>query len=131
MKKNKILVVEDEPSYLHLMTDRLNALGYVVIQAKNGQKGLEIAKKEKPDLILLDIRMPVMDGIAMLEELRKDEFGKGVKVIVLTNIEPDPAITQKIISSKPICYLIKSDTKLEDLIKKIKELLVSNRISSW
>ncbi len=72
----KILVVEDELAYLKLLNSQLTERGYQVIEAINGKIGLEQAKSENPDLILLDIRMPVMDGMAMLDLLRKEEVGK-------------------------------------------------------
>src|SRR3989344_1728070 len=97
----KILIVEDELAYLELLKSQLTQKGYSVIEAENGKKGLETAKKEKPDLILLDIRMPVMDGITMLDLLRKDEYGKSAKVIILTNLEPDNEIVGKVVTDQP------------------------------
>src|SRR3989344_1567793 len=94
----KILVVEDEVAYLKLLNSQLTEKGYTVIEAVNGKKGLEKAKSENPDLILLDIRMPVMDGMAMLNALRKEEAGKKTKVIILTNIEPDDKMVREVVS---------------------------------
>src|SRR3989344_4060357 len=119
----KILVVEDEVAYLKLLNSQLTEKGYTVIEAVNGQKGLEKAKSENPDLILLDIRMPVMDGMAMLELLRKGEEGKKTKVIMLTNLEPDDKILGEIIRDQPSYYFVKSDIQFDDLLDKIKELL--------
>lgn len=119
----KILVVEDELAYLKLLNDQLSKRGYDVIEAKDGKEGLTLAKDMRPDLILLDIRMPVMDGIAMLDELRKDEYGKSVKVIILTNLEPDDRILQKVLEDLPTYYLMKTDTKLEDLLEKVKDVI--------
>lgn len=119
----KILIVEDELAYLKLLNSQLSEKGYKVIEAENGAKGLEKAKSESPDLILLDIRMPVMDGMTMLEELRKEEAGKKVKVIILTNLEPDDKIIGEVVSDQPSYYLVKSDIQFNDLLAKIKELL--------
>ena len=118
-----ILVIEDEPSYRKLLKDQLIQYGYNVIEAQEGKKGLDIAEVEHPDLILLDIKMPVMDGIAMLDLLRKNSYGKTAKVIFLTNIEPDDKIIQKVLEDQPTYYLIKSDIKLVELIEKIKDVL--------
>jgi len=130
MKKNdssvisrKILVIEDESLYLKLLHDQLMQNGLAVIEATDGKKGLAMAKLHHPDLILLDIRMPGMDGMTVLNELRKDEYGKSVKIIMLTNLEPDDAILQKVIKDQPSFYLVKSDIKLAELIGKIKQLL--------
>ena len=119
----KVLIVEDELAYVRLLHDQLTAKGYEVLEAKDGKEGLEIAKKEKPDMILLDIRMPVMDGMTMLSLLRQDESGKDAKVIMLTNLEPDDKILGGVVKDLPTYYFVKSDTKLEDLTEKIKELL--------
>lgn len=119
----KILIVEDELAYVKLLHDQLTAKGYEVIEAKDGKEGLEMAKKENPDLILLDIRMPVMDGMTMLSLLRQDEKGKNTKVIVLTNLEPDDKIIGEVVKDLPTYYFVKSSTKFEDLTEKIKGLL--------
>ena len=119
----KILVVEDELAYLRLLKSQLTAQGYTVIEATNGEKGLEKATSENPDLILLDIRMPKMDGMTMLNLLRKEKKGKKVKVIMLTNLEPDDKIIGGAVSDQPPYYFVKSDIQLTDLLDKIKELL--------
>src|SRR3989344_259933 len=119
----KILVVEDELAYLKLLNSQLTQNGYQVIEAINGKKGLEAAKKENPNLILLDIRMPVMDGMAMLDALRKQESGKKTKVIMLTNLEPDDKIIGEVVNDEPSYYFVKSDIQFNDLLEKIKELL--------
>ena len=119
----KVLVVENELSYIKLLRAQLVKNGYEVFEDIDGQKGLEKAKLELPDLVLLDIRMPVMSGISMLDEMRKSEWGKLVKVIILTNLEPDDKILQSVLLDKPDLYLVKSDIQLSDLIDKIKDIL--------
>lgn len=119
----KILIIEDEISYIKLLKDQLESKGYLVITTGNGKDGLEITQKEKPDLILLDIKMPVMDGATMLNLLRQTEFGKSVKVIMLTNLEPDTNIIDNAINNHLTYYYVKSDTKFIDLLNKIKEII--------
>lgn len=119
----KILIIEDELAYSKLLSDQLTEKGYRIIEAVNGKQGLEIAKKENPDLILLDIRMPVMDGMTMLGLLRKEEWGKNIKVVILTNLEPDDKIVGRVATTEPSYYFVKSDIQLTDLLTKIKELL--------
>ena len=119
----RILIVEDELAYVKLLHDQLTAKGYEVLEAKNGNEGLDMARDKKPDLILLDIRMPVMDGMTMLKLLRKEEAGKNTKVIMLTNLEPDEKIIGNVVKDQPTYYFVKSDTKLEDLKEKIHEVL--------
>ena len=119
----KILVVEDELAYLKLLNSQLTEKGYKVIEAIDGKSGLEKAKSEKPDLILLDIRMPIMDGMVMLNLLRKGETGKKTKVIMLTNLEPDDKIIEEVIRDQPAYYFVKSDIQFNELLEKIEELL--------
>jgi CheY-like chemotaxis protein len=110
---------------LKLLNSQLTEKGYQVIEAIDGKKGLEMAKRENPDLILLDIRMPVMDGMAMLNLLRKEEANKNTKVIILTNLEPDEKIIKEVVQDQPSYYFVKSDIQFDDLLDKIKELLAS------
>lgn len=119
----KVLVVEDESAYIKLLRDQLVENGYDVFEARNGVDGLATARREEFDLILLDIRMPLMDGLTMLSELRKQEPRKTTKVIILTNLEPDDQTLQRVIEDLPTYYLMKSDTKLDDLIEKIREIV--------
>ena len=119
----KILVVEDEVAYLKLLNSQLTKKGYQVIGAIDGAKGLEMAKRENPDLILLDIKMPIMDGMVMLDLLRKQEKDTKTKVILLTNLEPDDKIIEEVIKDQPSYYFVKSDIQFNDLFDKIKELL--------
>lgn len=119
----KILIVEDEFAYADLLRRQLTSRGYKIINATNGKEGLKIAKLEKPDLILLDIRMPVMDGMTMLNLLHKHGAAKNTKVIILTNLEPDTKIIDGVFGGRPAYYFIKSDTQLNDLLKKIEELI--------
>jgi CheY-like chemotaxis protein len=118
----KILIAEDELAYVKLLRDKL-ASAYKILEAQDGKKGLEIAKKEHPDLILLDIRMPVMDGLTMLKMLRQDSYGKKAQVILLTNVEANETIVKQVVKDQPIYYFVKSDIKLNDLLQKVKELL--------
>ncbi|HZE86752.1 MAG TPA: response regulator [Methylomirabilota bacterium] len=118
-----ILIIDDELPYLRLLHDQLTKNGYAVISANDGEKGLALAKQKHPDLILLDIRMPSMNGLVVLKELRKDPYGKTVKVILLTNLEPDDNTVKEVIHGQPSFYLVKSDIQLDSLIKKLKDLL--------
>jgi DNA-binding response OmpR family regulator len=82
--KTKILVVDDEPNIVQTLQDRLEMNEYEVITAGNGREGLEKFEQEQPDVILLDVIMPIMDGHEMLEVLRKRPRGQNVSVIMLT-----------------------------------------------
>jgi len=119
----KILVVEDDLSLARALGDKLKREKFSVKIAKNGKLGLDAVKSFKPDLILLDIVMPVMDGLEMLSRLRRDPFGKKVEVIILTNLN-DAGKTAEAVESGVRDYLVKSDWKIADLIAKVKEKLI-------
>ena len=120
----KILVIEDEPPMLDAINETLKQHQFSVMTSDNGKDGLAVALKEHPDLILLDIFMPKMDGLSMLETLRSDPWGHDVSVIILTNLNPDADKTIKsILDHKPAFYLIKSNVTLEGIVTKIKEVL--------
>ena len=82
--KTKILVIDDEPNIVQTLQDRLEMNEYEVVTAGNGREGLEKFAQEKPDVILLDVIMPIMDGHEMLEKLRRQPDGQDVSVIMLT-----------------------------------------------
>jgi DNA-binding response OmpR family regulator len=82
----KIAIIEDDQAISQMYRFKFEAEGYTVQTAENGKLGLELAEHMKPDIILLDLMMPEMTGDAMLELLRKTDWGKDIKVIVLTNV---------------------------------------------
>ena len=84
MKGKKILVVDDEPEFVDMLKIRLEANDYAVVTAANGKEGVEKAAAEKPDLILLDILMPEMDGYSALKELKANNETRDIPVIVVT-----------------------------------------------
>ena len=123
IRRNKsVLVIDDELPILTAITDKLTREGLTVLQARDGGIGLDIALREHPDVILLDIMMPNMDGITMLRHLRADTWGSAVRVIMLTNVTDTSNI-----SEATQCgvhdFLVKTDWKLEDIFAKIKEYL--------
>lgn len=120
--KKKILVVEDDFSLATALKNKLSKEGFLVRVARNGKSGLEAFLRYKPDLVLLDIVMPVMDGMEMLRLLRLEPSGKEARVIVLTNLN-DAGKTAQAVQRGVRDYLVKSDWKMADLIKKVKEKL--------
>ncbi|OGZ19132.1 MAG: hypothetical protein A2494_00650 [Candidatus Lloydbacteria bacterium RIFOXYC12_FULL_46_25] len=116
----KILIVEDEAPLRNAVSDILTFEGFTVFQAKNGQEGLDIALREHPDLTLLDLMMPIMDGLTMLEKLRQDQtWGTQAAVILLTNIN-DPEKVAQATEAGSYDFLVKSDWNIEDVVRKIK-----------
>lgn len=124
--QKKILIIEDEPSMLNILNDKLLETGWETLQARNGEEGLTIALEKHPDLILLDLLMPKMDGSTTIHKLREDDWGKTVPVIMLTNVSPDTDTALKdILKTQPAFYFVKSDIDLATLVEKIKEVLSS------
>lgn len=122
MEEKKILLVEDEIALLDALVLKLNSEGFTTLIAKNGEEGLKVALDNHPDLILLDIIMPKMDGITMLKKLRTDSWGHDVPVIILSNLT-DADKNVNIVDSSVEAYLVKSDMPISDIIGKIKEVL--------
>lgn len=119
MDKKKILIVEDDNFVAEVYFAKLTEMGYEAILAQNGVEGLAELKKNKVDLILLDILMPVMSGIEMLEEIKKQEDWKNIPVILLTNVGEKESI-QKVRDFGVKNYLIKSHFTPAEVIEKIE-----------
>ena len=84
MSKPRILVIEDNPMHMELATDLLEAAGYAVTQSRNAEEGIQLARTQVPDLILMDIRLPGMDGHSAVQLLKADARTRGIPVIALT-----------------------------------------------
>jgi two-component system cell cycle response regulator DivK len=82
-----ILIVEDEPKSLKLIRDLLQASGYKTVEATDGEQGIELAKSKKPDLILMDIMMPKVDGYTACREIKMDKATKAIPVVMLTSLD--------------------------------------------
>lgn len=121
----KILIVEDEEALMEAMATGLSESGFTVLKAGNGEVGLKMALEEHPDLILLDIIMPIMIGVDMLKRLREDKWGKDAKVILLTVLNDLDKI-QTAVEHDVANYLMKQDWKVEDIIVRIKQILKIN-----
>ena len=123
----KILIVEDEASQRRALRESLAQKGFSILEAMDGVKGLGVALREHPDIILLDIRMPMMDGMTMMHKLRKDAWGKKAAVIILTNYDTNDNKLFQITIDRPSYYLIKSNSPIEQILEKIQELLEANK----
>jgi DNA-binding response OmpR family regulator len=127
--KKIVLIVEDENHLRQALVDKFSREGFSILEAHNGEEGLKIANSSHPDIILLDIIMPRMDGLTMLKTLRQSsEWGEGVPVIILTNLAEDEKINEAVTINEPSYYLIKSDWKLEDVVQKVKDRLSNEDI---
>jgi len=113
----KILIVDDETNLVKMVESRLKANGYEVIIAKNGKEGFEKAKAGKPDLILLDIIMPVMNGEEALKKLKQDEDTKSIPVIMLTAKGEVDEIVKNLVQLGATDYIVKPYVAIELLMK--------------
>lgn len=118
----KVLIIEDDAVLMEILTVNLRHAGHEVIQATDGINGLIMALREKPDLVLLDILLPNMDGLTMLDKLRKNPEGKKIPIMILSNLSA-PADVATAIRNDVHQYLVKVDWKMEDVLKKINEEL--------
>lgn len=116
----KVLVVEDEAPLRELLITELKREGIEALGAKDGEEGLSVAVKEKPDLLLVDIIMPKKDGLEMVRDLRKDSWGKEAAVVLLTNLNDSEKIVQAIEYGARE-YLVKADWKIEAVIDMVKQ----------
>src|SRR6185436_7905448 len=117
--EHTILVVEDEAPTALALCDKLEHEGYKVLKAGDGQSGLDVALKEHPELILADLKMPVMGGMEMIRQLRTDPWGKDAKVIILTNMSDVSKIEEAMVHGA-FFYMVKGDSSMNDIVDKVK-----------
>ncbi len=119
---HKILLVEDDPMLIKMYSAKLKSENFDVVSAEDGEEGLEVALKEKPDLIILDVMMPKLSGIDMLAKLRADSYGKNVPVIVLSNLSQETESKRALeLGAKE--YLLKADLTPTQVVEKIRKYL--------
>src|SRR5579884_949371 len=121
----KIMLVEDDNNLREIYEARLQAEGYTIVSAKDGEEALAVAKAEKPDLVISDVMMPKISGFEMLDILRNTDGLKNVKVIMLTALGQvdDQQRASKLGADK---YLVKSQVTLEDIVREAHTLLDDN-----
>jgi DNA-binding response OmpR family regulator len=120
--KQKILLIEDDKMLLEMYTAKFTREGFDISTAENGSEGLKAAREMKPDMVLLDIIMPKLDGFATLKEIRKDEGIKDVPVILLTNLGQDQDI-QKGKDLGADDYFVKANHTPTEIVEKVQDLL--------
>lgn len=123
--KKKILVVEDDPMISSMYKTKFEADGFEVFTADNGATGLELIKKEEPDIVMLDIILPQLDGFSVLEQIKKDKTTKDIPAIMLTNLstEEDKEKGKKM---GALDYLVKASLTPGQISEKIKKILKIN-----
>ena len=116
----KIAIVEDDQAISQMYRFKFEAEGFTVETAENGKLGLELAEKMKPDVILLDLMMPEMNGDEMLALLRKSTWGKNIKVIILTNMG-EQEVPESVRNLGVSAVILKADMtprQVAELVKK-------------
>lgn len=118
----KIAIIEDDPVINQMYRMKFEADGFDVQLASNGKRGVELVESFLPDIILLDLQMPEMDGAEALEVIRKHEWGKNIPVIILTNLGEEEA--PKSIRTLGIhSYIVKADLTPRQVVSRVKEAL--------
>jgi len=124
-----ILIVDDMPSFLEIFGEKLKGAGFAVETAPNGEEGIKIAKEIQPDLILMDVRMPVMNGTDAVVKLKDDEATKNLRVIFLTELgdprEEVQAVNRKFAQELGAVDYVKKSVDLDVLVAKVKSHLAS------
>ncbi|MDD3399474.1 MAG: response regulator [Candidatus Paceibacterota bacterium] len=121
-RNKKIIIVDDDLSVQKILTEKLKCEGFECFGACDGKEALKIIRKEKPDLILLDIVMPRLDGISVLKIIKKNKDTRKIIILVLTNLSSSHTLEESL-KAGVTDYLIKADYTLDDLVRKIKEKL--------
>ena len=118
----KILFIEDDVTLIQNLGEFIKAGGFDFFSATDGERGIELMKKEKPDLILLDLILPKKSGFDVLKEIKEDEKSANIPVVILTNLE-DSKDMEKALSLGADTYLVKAGYSPQEIVKKIKEIL--------
>ena len=118
----KIAIIEDDQAISQMYRFKFEAEGYQVETAENGQLGLQLAEAMKPDIILLDLMMPIMNGDDMLEKLRATPWGKATKVVVLTN-KGEQEIPEKVRQLNVSAVILKADMTPRQVAELVKQQL--------
>lgn len=118
----KILIVEDEKDLRFFISTALKEAGFEILEAFDAEEALEILKKETPDLILLDILLPRMNGFEFLTTIKKDSKLEKIPVIILSNLGQKEEIEEGL-RRGAVDYLIKANFTLDKIVEKIKNFL--------
>ncbi len=125
MKKDKILIVEDEPFLLDMYKMKFKQGGFEVISAADGEEAIRISRREKPDIILLDIMMPKIDGFEVLENLKKNSLTKSIPVLIFSNFSQKEQ-KEKGIALGAADYFVKTNYTPAQVLEKVKNILIEN-----
>lgn len=119
----KILITEDDETLARMYKKKLEVGGYTVVVAYDGEEGVKMAKSEKPDLMLLDIMMPRLDGFGVVKELKSKTETKDIPIIILTNLGTSDMFIDEAKILGVEAYLVKYKTSSTEVLEKVKEIL--------
>lgn len=118
----KIVFIEDESATQRALSDVLQREGYKVVSALDGESGFRLVEDEKPDLVLLDLILPKMDGFEVLERLKKDPQTRDIPIVILTNLERMEDV-ERALELGAKTYLTKANYSLQEVVDKVKKTL--------
>jgi two-component system, sensor histidine kinase and response regulator len=118
----KVAIIEDDQAISQMYRIKFEGEGYQVETAENGKLGLELAESMKPDIILLDLMMPEMNGDEMLEKMRKTLWGKNIKVVILTNMG-EQEIPEQVKTLGVVAVILKADMTPRQVAELVKTQL--------
>jgi DNA-binding response OmpR family regulator len=120
--KKKILIVEDEEAMSKPLEEALEESGFDVYVASDGESGFKLIKEKKPDLVVLDLIMPKVGGVELLNNIKNDNDIKDMEIIILSNVSTEKGISD-ILSIGVYDYLVKQDHTLGQIVEKVKAKL--------
>lgn len=121
----KIAIIEDDPVINQMYRMKFEADGFDVEVASDGQHGVELVRDFQPDIVLLDLQMPRMNGAEALMEIRKTKFGQNLPVLILTNLgeEEAPSVLKQL---NVLSYIVKADLTPKQVVTRVKEALAKS-----
>jgi DNA-binding response OmpR family regulator len=117
-----VLIVEDEQSMQRALKNKLEHAGYAVLPANDGEEALDALRNAKPDLVLLDLIMPKLDGISVLRQMKADDALRAVPVVILTNLSSGDKVAEAM-QLGTFDFLVKANYSLDDVLKKVNDRL--------
>lgn len=120
--KPKILLIEDDPDQVLMYGTKFEISGFEVITSQKGKRGIEMAESQQPDLIVLDIVMPDIDGVEILGQLKKSPRTKDIKVVMLTNIDKEKT-ARKTVKMGAKDYIVKTEQEPGCVVKTLRRIL--------
>lgn len=118
-----ILLIEDDESLVATYKAKFEEEGFTLSFEKDGEEGLKNALAHHPDIILLDLKIPKIDGMTVMKKLREDKWGVKVPIIIITNFDINDDRIPEVVANNPAYYLLKATTTLEEIVDRVREVL--------